>query len=217
MILLNSRSPVEPSVKEVQRIEFILDSDSVSVEQNPFLGYVKQQVEISQITRQLERSQMLPDLNVGYFSQTIIGTQDVNGMSRTFGKDFRFSGLQAGVSLPLWFSPYKSRTKAAKINENIAKTNAENYTRSISGNFQSLLDEYDKYKSSVDYYEKQAVPEADLIIEQATLSYRAGALDYLDYVITLNRALTIRQNYLEALNNFNQTIISIESIKGKIF
>jgi heavy metal efflux system protein len=217
MILLNTRSPVEPSVKEVHRIDFILDSDSVSVEQNPFLGYVKQQVEISQITRQLERSQMLPDLNVGYFSQTIIGTQDVNGMSRTFGKDFRFSGLQAGVSLPLWFSPYKSRTKAAKINENIAKTNAENYTRSISGNFQSLLDEYDKYKSSVEYYEKQAVPEADLIIEQATLSYRAGALDYLDYVITLNRALTIRQNYLEALNNFNQTIISIEFIKGKIF
>ena len=82
---------------------------------------------------------------------------------------------------------------------------------------QSLLDEYNKYSSSVDYYEKQAVPEADLIIEQATRSYKAGALDYLDYVLTLNRALTIRQNYLDALNNFNQTIISIEYITGKIF
>jgi cobalt-zinc-cadmium resistance protein CzcA len=160
---------------------------------------------------------MMPDLNVGYFSQTIIGTQDVNGMSRTFGKDFRFSGVQAGLSFPLWFSPYTSRTKAAKINENIARTNAENYTRSISGNYQSLVDEHNKYRSSVEYYEKQAVPEADLIIEQATRSYKAGALDYLDYVITLNRALTIRQNYLEALNNYNQTVISIESIKGKIF
>ena len=217
MILLNIRSPVEPSVKEVYRIDFVFDSDSLSLEQNPFLGYVKQQVEISQITRQLERSQMLPDLNVGYFSQTIIGTQDVNGMSRTFGKDFRFSGVQAGLSFPLWFSPYTSRTKAAKINENIARTNAENYTRLISGNYQSLVDEYNKYRSSVEYYEKQAVPEADLIIEQAIRSYKAGALNYLDYVITLNRALTIRQNYLEALNNFNQTIISIESIKGKIF
>jgi cobalt-zinc-cadmium resistance protein CzcA len=61
------------------------------------------------------------------------------------------------------------------------------------------------------------VPEADLIIQQASRSYKAGALDYLDYVLTLHRALTIKQNYLDALNNYNQTIISIEYITGKIF
>ena len=117
----------------------------------------------------------------------------------------------------LWFTPYTSRAKAAKISENIARTDAEYYNKSITGNYRSLLDEFRKFSSSVDYYEKQAVPEADLIIDQATLSYKAGALDYLEYVLTLNRALAIRQNYLDALNNCNQTIISIEYITGKIF
>ena len=70
---------------------------------------------------------------------------------------------------------------------------------------------------SVDYYEKQAVPEADLIIEQATRSLPGRGMDYLDYVLNLNRALAIRQNYLDALNSYNQTIISIEYITGKIF
>jgi cobalt-zinc-cadmium resistance protein CzcA len=217
MILLNSKSSLTPSATEVNRIDFTFNSDSISVEQNPFLDYIKQQVEVSKIAFKLERSQMLPDLNVGYFSQTMIGTQDVNGIPQNFGKDSRFTGIQAGITVPLWFSPYTSRTKAAKINENIARTNAENYTKSITVNFQSLLDEYNKYGSSVDYYEKQAVPEADLIIEQATRSYKAGALDYLDYVLTLNRALAIRQNYLDAINNLNQTIIAIEYITGKIF
>jgi cobalt-zinc-cadmium resistance protein CzcA len=217
MILLNSKSSLTPSATEVNRIDFTFNSDSISVEQNPFLDYIKQQVEVSKIAFKLERSQMLPDLNVGYFSQTMIGTQDVNGIPQNFGKDSRFTGIQAGITVPLWFSPYTSRTKAAKINENIARTNAENYTKSITVNFQSLLDEYNKYGSSVDYYEKQAVPEADLIIDQATRSYKAGALDYLDYILTLNRALTIRQNYLDALNNFNQTIIAIDYITGKIF
>jgi cobalt-zinc-cadmium resistance protein CzcA len=138
-------------------------------------------------------------------------------VTRNFGKDVRFTGVQAGISVPLWFSPYTSRAKAAKISENIARTDAEYYTKSVAGNYHSLLDEYSKYSSSVDYYEKQAVPEADLIIEQATLSYKAGALDYLEFVLTLNRALTIRQNYLDALNSYNQTIISIEYITGKIF
>jgi cobalt-zinc-cadmium resistance protein CzcA len=85
------------------------------------------------------------------------------------------------------------------------------------GNYKAMLGELSKYSTSLDYYEKQAVPEADLIIEQATLSYKAGAMDYLDYILTLNRALGIRQNYLEALNNYNQTIISLEFITGKIF
>jgi cobalt-zinc-cadmium resistance protein CzcA len=74
-----------------------------------------------------------------------------------------------------------------------------------------------KYSLSVDYYENQAVPEAKIIIEQATLSYKAGAMDYLDFVQTLNRAMQIRQNYLDALNNCNQTIVSLEYITGKIF
>jgi len=216
-VLLNSKSALIPAVQELQRIDFEFNRDSGSVEQNPFLGYMKQQVEVSQIETKLEQSQAWPDLNVGYFSQTIIGTQDVNGVPQNFGKDNRFDGVQAGITVPLWFFPYASKAKAAKIAANIAQTDAENYTRSISGNYQSLLDEYNKYSSNVDFYENQAVPEADLIIQQATRSYKAGALDYLDYVLTLNRALTIKQNYLDALNSFNQTIISIEYITGKIF
>ena len=69
----------------------------------------------------------MPDINVGYFSQTIIGTQDVNGCQQTFGKDYRFNGIQAGITVPLWFPSYTSRTKAAKINESIARTDAEYY------------------------------------------------------------------------------------------
>jgi cobalt-zinc-cadmium resistance protein CzcA len=216
-ILLNTSSLPVPSESSFSRIDFSFLSDSLSVDQNPSLGYVQQQVDVSQIEKKLEQSQMLPDLNVGYFSQTIIGTQDVNGVLRSFGQGSRFTGVQAGISVPLWFTPYTSRAKAAKISEKIARTDAEYYTKSITGNYRSLLDEFRKFSSSVDYYEKQAVPEAGLIIEQATRSYKAGALDYLEYVLTLNRALTIRQNYLDALNNCNQTIISIEYIIGKIF
>jgi heavy metal efflux system protein len=217
MLLLNSTWLPVPEETSMQKIDVSFLSDSVSVNQNPSLGYIKQQVEVSNIEKRLERSQMMPDLNVGYFSQTIVGNQDINGVSRSFGKDYRFSGVQAGISIPLWFNPYTSRAKAAKISENIARTDAESYTRSIAVNYQSLIDEYTKFKSSIDYYEKQAVPEADMIIEQATRSYKAGALDYLEYVLTLNRALSIRQNYLETLNNYNHTIISIEYIIGKIF
>jgi heavy metal efflux system protein len=216
-ILLNTEFLPVPEETELRKIPFSMLNDSASLVQNPSLGYIRQQVEVSHLEKKLERSQMMPDINVGYFSQTIIGNQDVNGIQETFGKDYRFNGIQAGISVPLWFPAYTARTKAAKINESIARTDAEYYSRSVAGNYQSLVDEYGKFSSSVDYYEKQAVPEADIIIQQANLSYKAGALDYLDYVMTISRALVIRQNYIDALNNCNQTVISLEYITGKIF
>ena len=166
--------------------------------------------------KKLESSRILPDLSIGYFSQTIRGTQEVNGMPRTFGSGDRFTGIQAGIAIPLWFAPYTARTKAAKFKEKVAQTDAEYYSKSLSGNYRTLLLEFGKNSNSVDYYEKQAIPEADLIIEQATKSYKAGAMDYLEYILSLNRALNIKQNYLDALNNYNQTIISIDFITGKI-
>jgi cobalt-zinc-cadmium resistance protein CzcA len=217
MTLLNTDWLPVPADKDLHRLDYSFLSDSASIDLNPSLGYVHQQVEVSQIAKKLERSQMLPDLNVGYFTQTIIGTQEVNGIPKNFGKDFRFTGIQAGISIPLWITPFASRAKAAKIGESIAQTDAESFHRSLSGNFRSLTDELRKYSLNVDYYENQAVPEANIIIEQATLSYKGGAMDYLDFVQTLNRALQIRQNYIEALYNRNQTIISLEYITGKIF
>jgi cobalt-zinc-cadmium resistance protein CzcA len=215
-LLLNTSILSVPEVKDLRKIDVSFLTD-VSLEQNPSLGYVRQKVEVSRIQRKLERSQMLPDLSIGYFSQTIIGTQDVDGVALRFGPEDRFAGIQAGISVPIWFKPYTARIKAAKISENVARTEAESYAKSVAGNYRTQLDEYRKFSSSVEYYEKQAVPEAELIIEQATLSYKAGALDYLNYVLTLDRALAIKQNYLDALNNCNQTIITIEFFTGKIY
>jgi heavy metal efflux system protein len=217
MILLNTKSLPVPIDINLEKIDFTSTVDSLSVEKNPSLGYSRQQVEIAKIGKKLEQSQILPDLNIGYFSQTINGVQEVNGVPRTFGPGNRFTGVQAGISIPIWFAPFTARSKAARISEYVARSDAEYLSKTIAGNYRTLLGEFRKFSSTVDYYKKQAVPEAELIIDQATLSYKAGALDYLDYVLALNRALTIKQNYLDAVNNCNQTLVSIEYITGKIF
>jgi len=215
--LLNTSSAITSVDTILCRIDFAPIADSSAVMRNPSLSYARQQVDVAHFEKKLEQSRLMPDFSIGYFSQTMQGTQEVNGMPRTFGAGDRFTGIQAGIAIPLWFVPYSSKTKVAKLKELVSQTNAEYYSKSLSGSYNSLLGEYTKFSNSVDYYEKQAVPEANIIIDQATRSYKAGAMDYLDYILNLNRALSIRQNYLDALNNYNQTIISIDFITGKIF
>jgi len=200
----------------LHRIDYLPAADNSVLVANPTIGYVNQQVEVSRLEKKLESSRALPDLSIGYFSQTMQGTQEINGVPRVFSAGDRFTGIQAGVAVPIWFVPYSAKAKVAKLKEKIAQTDAESYSKSLSGSYRSLLLEFNKNTNSVEYYEKQAIPEADIIINQATKSYRAGAMDYFDYILSLNRALSIKQNYLDALNNYNQTIISIDFISGKI-
>jgi len=215
--LLNSNIPFYPADISVRRAIYVPPTDSSAVSENPNLGLMKQMVQVSRSEKKVALSNIMPDLNIGYFSQTILGTQDVNGVPRVFGAGDRFTGIQAGIAVPLWIVPYASKARAAKINETIAQTNADYYSKSLSGNYNELLEEYSKYSSSLEYYEKQALPEAELIIDQSARSFNAGALDYLDYVQSLGRALAIRQGYLDAANDYNHTIINIEYITGKIF
>ena len=206
-----------PADSILRRIPFINQSDTAVLSANPTLGYLKMQGELSQIEKKLEVSKAFPDFTIGYFSQTMKGDQEVNGILRTFGPGDRFNGIQAGISIPLWFAPSVSKVKAAKMKELAAGAESESLSRSLTGSYLSLMDEAEKFRKSVDYYENQALPEASLIIGQSMKSYKAGALDYLEYVLSLGRALDIRQNYLDALNNYNQAIINIEYLTGKLF
>ncbi len=215
--LLNTKRQFYPADTVLKRIDFIPVPDSMALSQNPDLGYAQQQVEVSKKEHKLEQNRIMPDLNIGYFSQTMQGTQEVDGIARTFGTGDRLTGIQAGIAMPLWFLPYTSKAKAARISVDIARNQADYYARSLSVSYHELLDEYDKYLGTVEYYEQQVLPEADMIIEQATRGYKAGVMDYIDYALNLAHAMKIKEDYLEALNNYNQTIINFESITGKIF
>jgi len=215
--LLNTNLSVRLSDTVLQRIDFKPMADSSVLDGNPLVSYAHQQVEISHFEKNVEQSRMMPDFSVGYFSQTMRGTQEVNGMPRTFGPGDRFNGIQAEIAIPLWFVSNTAKIKSARLKELVSQTDAENYSKSVASNYRTLLGEFTKIGNSLAYYEKQAVPEANMIIDQATRSYKAGAMDYLEYIHNLDQALSIRKNYLDALNNYNQILISIEFITGKTF
>ncbi|MCX7985570.1 MAG: CusA/CzcA family heavy metal efflux RND transporter [Bacteroidales bacterium] len=216
-VLLNINASIVPADTALSRLEYIEVSDSGLVMSNPSNALMLKQAEIAAMEKKIERSRMLPEITIGYFSQTMKGIQEVNGISRSFGPADRFYGWQVGLAIPLWFTPYTARTKAAKMKEMAAQTNAEYFERKLVSEYKHLTNEFYKYRNSVLYFENVAIPQANQIIEQATLSYKAGELDYIDYLQSIDRALDIKHNYLTALYNYNQTIISLEFITGKLF
>ena len=105
--------------------ERTLDSkyDSAQLSGNPMLAYAKQQINIANAEKAVQTAKMLPDLSVGYFNLSQIGNLTASG--DVAGASNRFTGVQAGISIPLFYGSYKAGIKSAKLRETIAQTNAE--------------------------------------------------------------------------------------------
>lgn len=215
-ILLNTNEQITVSNQETIKKEISISLDTGSAyANNPALAYLQQEVVIQEERKSLENAKLLPDFTIGYFNQSLIGTGvNANGAEQYFGSGDRFSGFQIGIAIPLWFRPYTSKVQAAKVRSQIAESNYQQYQKSLDGRYQQAIQEYTKYKNSLNYYEESALAQSDLILKNAQQAFKNGTIGYVEYVQAIHQATQIQTNWLEVLNSYNQAIIQLEFLAG---
>lgn len=211
--LLNTEELPVISENTLREIEFRELADTTAIAANPSLAYMRQQVEVAQSRKKVEAAKFAPDLLVGFFSQTLIGSPDSESGSSATSSD-RFTGFQVGISIPLWFVPHQGRVKAATYNHHAAQSNYQYYQATLRGQLQQAAQQYAQNKSSLEYYLTSALPNADLILKQSEAAFRNGEIGYVEYFLGLRNALAIKEGYLQTLNGYNQSIIYIEFLSG---
>lgn len=184
--------------------------DSTLVNQNPNLKLAAQQVNVAEANRKVEKSSLMPDVTAGYFIQSLTGNQEVDGETVYYDGSPRFQGFSVGISLPIFAGSSVSKIQASKTNIEIQQKNAEYLQAQLSNQYQQQLQQLHTFQSLLDYYKATALPNADLITKNAGKAYNNGDISYVEYVQGLETALGIRTNYLNAVNNFNQTVINLQ-------
>lgn len=211
--LLNTEELPDISESALREVEFNESPDTTALAANPSLAYMRQQVEVAQSQKKVEAAKFAPDLLVGFFTQTLIGAINTENGAIATGSD-RFTGFQVGVSIPLWFVPHQGRVKAAEFNRQATQSNYQYYQTTLKGQLQQAAQRYVQNKNSLTYYRTSALPNADLILKQSAIAFRNGEIGYVEYFLGLRNALTIKEGYLQTLNDYNQSIIYIEFLSG---
>lgn len=211
--LLNTEELPDISESVLREVEFNESPDTTALAANPSLAYMRQQVEVAQSQKKVEAAKFAPDLLVGFFTQTLIGAINTENGAIATGSD-RFTGFQVGVSIPLWFVPHQGRVKAAEFNRQATQSNYQYYQTTLKGQLQQAAQRYVQNKNSLTYYRTSALPNADLILKQSAIAFRNGEIGYVEYFLGLRNALTIKEGYLQTLNDYNQSIIYIEFLSG---
>jgi len=185
-----------------------------SISENPALSLLKNQVKVKEKEVSLNKAKLLPEFSLGYSNQSMIGNHTDNGVERYYDKNQRFSSVQATISIPLWFKSDRARIKAAKFSKQKAEATAKYGKEVLRGEYERVIQEYLKYKTTLKYYDEKALPQAELILSNSKKSFENGAIDYVEYMQGLTYGIEIKNNYLEVLNQYNQSIIAIEYLTG---
>lgn len=213
--LLKSDFPIEAADSFSKR-NLPLELDTSTLQNNPSLRLAKQEVNISKKFKRVEQSRILPDLLVGGFAQSLTGWQtNTQNVDTYYPRSKQFTGFELGLAIPLWIKPNLARAKAASFQEEISKKNAQNFETMLNGNYQQALRELDKNISNINYYETSALQNSYLLLSQSKKAFRSGEIGYVEYLQALKSSIAIRQNYLQALYQYNQSVVKLEFLLGK--
>ncbi|MCD7850544.1 MAG: TolC family protein [Parabacteroides sp.] len=145
----------------------------------------------------VEKSYFFPELSVGCTRQKISPLKGLDSW-------------MIGISFPLWFVPQKSRIKQAKIDYSIAQIEAAYQSRELANKVTELQAQLRQQGETLEYYITAALPEANALLQSVQNRFYESDTDINQFIQSLTTVLEIRKGYIEAVYNYNVTVLELE-------
>jgi len=210
-LLLNTTTAFIPS-NENTKLVFTAMLDTATVSNHPEIKVLQQQKTISLVNTQLEKSKLFPNLSLGYSNQSIQGTGADNVL---YPKSSRFSAVQFGVGVPLFFGSQKAKINSSKTLELISENNYQLGLQTLKTEYQAAFKQYQTQLQTVKYFEDTALQNANTITKTANDQFTNGDINYLEWTMLINNAVSIQSIYADAVKELNQTIIQLNFLTSK--
>lgn len=200
--LLNLEGDFMPSEMELlyDKHDALSDYD---LNENIRLKMMKNTIEKIDATRKLEKAAFLPDVTLGYTAESESGW-DADAM-KNYGKELGLSSYSVGISIPIFFGSQSAKVKGLKYQVEQAKAEQAYLQKQVAEQVKQQLEIINAQEKLIDYYVEQALQNALTIKDHATKSYNNGDISYIEYIQSVETALTIQMNYLDAVLEYNLT------------
>jgi heavy metal efflux system protein len=167
----------------------------------PYVQLLNEQIEQGKLQTAVERQKLMPDIRVGVVTQSI---------ENQGGQNF----LQAGLSIPIFTKGQKARVAAAKSQEQVFESQKTQGLAQVTAELSGYVTQLEKYVGSLQYYQETGLAQAAWLEKTALKSYQQGEIEYVEMLANTQQAWQIREQYLQEVLAYNQSIIQIETILG---
>ncbi len=188
---------------------------NTSLQSNPLLQRQQEEVLLSEQQLKLERSRLLPGLQAGVNSTTLIGWQSTGETDqRYYGSDKRFYSVQAGIGIPLFSRAQRKRIEAARVQIRQRNKEEEALRQQLQVELKNATQLYDRRRQATEDYKRVVLPNAIIVLRTADTRMKAGEIGYIEWVVLVNQSIQIRGEYLGLLQEMNEAAINIERISN---
>ncbi|MFD3274977.1 CusA/CzcA family heavy metal efflux RND transporter [Aquirufa echingensis] len=167
----------------------------------PAIQLFDEQIQHGKLLTDVERHKLLPDIRVGAVTQSI---------ENYTGQNF----IQAGISIPIFAKAQKARIKAAENNELYLASQKEQGISQLSAELSSQFVQLEKHLNGINYFQQTGLAQAAWLELTALKSYQQGEIEYVEMLQNTQQAWQIREQYLQEVLAYNQSIVQIETILG---
>ena len=157
----------------------------------------------------LQRSLSMPDIQLGYFNQTLVGNIPLNGGVAPFTSADRFQGGSFGVSIPLLSRSPIQRSKwlmleSERINYDLVKLES-----ALSAQFNSLISQYNSYKSVYDQLQSRVEEVSKGVQLISNTQVEQGEIDQVTWLNLKRNLIKIQLTELDMKHQLNQLVVQI--------
>ena len=190
-------------------------ADTSLLDNHPLLQAARLQAQTQQKATELEKANNLAEYSIGYNLVSIRGAHDVGDNSvKYFGFAPQFSYVTIGASVPLFNKAAKAKQEASKVAELVAQNNLTSQTQMLQNELLQLEIQLKYSQLEISFFEKTALPQADLIEKTALASRKAGEIGQNDWTHAVEMSLNIRKGYIEKIWQQNQLILKQRTLLG---
>jgi cobalt-zinc-cadmium resistance protein CzcA len=188
--LLNASEQVLPLLGDLQKLAV----PSVAGSEHPILQTQAQEVQKAVAARRLQKAQNLPDFWARSFYQGLYGIENP------------FLGFSITMNVPLFSKPLQ-KTKLSSLEVAVQTARLEQQKQTFNTLQTQAKLGISRAQTGLEYFETVGLQQAEEIIAAASLAYRSGELSYAELAQYLTQAISIRKDYLDNLNAYNQAVI----------
>ncbi len=188
-------------------------ADSV---QSPMIDVLEQQLRVAEQAGRVVSSQLWPDITLGYYTQTLIGTPlSTTGPLTPATSSDRFQGFLVGLALPLWFDPGMARSEQAQLDRRIAEQRLRQGASQVMTTLRTLATSIDAARQLVEVFASRGLPTAQLLLDNTRRAYEAGDASWNEVHTALRQVLETRSSEIDARFNLAELLSMYELYQGQ--
>lgn len=162
-----------------------------------------------------QRALSLPDIEFGYFNQTLVGNVPMNGGLTPFTAANRFQGGNLGLSIPVFSRSIAQRNQWLTLEQLRTQYELDAWSHGFLLQYSSLQKEYDRYVAMYESVKNRGEQIIEGITKVTDVQYNQGEIDQVNWLTLKRNALKIKSNEIDLVHQINTLFLSIKYLGEK--